>query len=57
MRAVVQRGTVAHAYNPSMQGAEAGGLPGVCGQPQLHVETLSVNKARLSESKTLLELN
>lgn len=40
-----------------MQEAEAGGLPGVCGQPGLHVETLSVNKDGLSESETLLELN
>lgn len=32
---------VAQVYNPSMQEAEAGGLPG---QPGLHVETLSVNK-------------
>lgn len=33
-----------HNYNPSIQEAEAGGLPRVPGQPRLQCETLSQNQ-------------
>lgn len=35
-------GVVVHTYNPSTQGAEAGGL--LQGQSELHSETLSLKK-------------
>ena len=39
---ILKLGVVVHTYNPSTQGAEAGGF--LQGQSELHSETLSLKK-------------
>lgn len=43
----VMLGVVAHAYKPSTQEVELGGLPWVWGQPELHNESMSQKKMKI----------
>lgn len=45
-------GMVLHAFHSSPQEVEAGGSPGVLGQPGIPIETLSPKQTNNNETKT-----